>query len=229
MKQPDFSDILERIVASRAADAARYRTIEGRCPIHGAYSVKVLPREDGRYRGHAECPHGVAQAKTEHDRIEALCDTFARKAKAFRSLIAGTQLYQEPSATFEGFKAETPEKLRAKSIVMRFTNGFIEQQLTKKNPDCGLFLFGGSGNGKTHIAMACLDVLASKGVPIIFTTNLDGKELKACLDERIVSRIVAVTYPIHFSWPDVRKSSGYSTKSAEELFGEAWGVKEVVA
>lgn len=290
MKQLDLSETYKRIAKLRASEAQKMRTFSGVCPIHGAYTVKKLPDDRGRYSDHVECPHCQSLKKTEKDRYEAIVDTFRRRSLALSDLLRACSVYQAPSATFDEFIAETDDQKRAKRIAMRFASAFLERQLAQRNADCGLFLFGGCGNGKTHIAMAILDNLSKQGipgffirvpdlfdlinqkndfpvtklisslcgvsclvlddlgvqswskaeqkrlqqiiegrqcqgVPTVFTTNLDGSNLVACLDQRIISRIAASTYAMHFSWADHRKSAGYATRSAEELF--FW--EEVVA
>ena len=60
----------------------------------------------------------------------------------------------------------------------------------------------------------------SAHLPTIFATNLNKKELTACLGERVMSRLEHTTYRIVFDWDDWRQRSKPSDMDVDEVFGE---------
>jgi len=82
--------------------------------------------------------------------------------------------------TFENFIRDTPEREKCYSTVKRYADNF---HAYSKNGD-GLYIEGGNGTGKTHLAAAIALQLISNGIPCICKTSIDlFADIRKAFDE----------------------------------------------
>lgn len=108
-----------------------------------------------------ECPrcHDTGFTIVVRDGYDYAAPCGCREAAPGRSRSSVPARFQE--ARFENFATQTPSLKRARTTV---------QEFAKRYPavECGLFLMGPEGIGKTHLACALLNLLLSRGIPGLY-------------------------------------------------------------
>ena len=130
------------------------------CPAHGDYAGEIrrlLSREVK-----TPCPQCAAE-QAEADRVaaEARAVEARRRERAARYRAAGLPL-RFWERDFEGYRTRTPEQRKALATVRRYAEQF---GALAERGTC-LLLCGGSGTGKTHLAVALAKNLLEEGYDV---------------------------------------------------------------
>ena len=105
--------------------------------------------------------------KAEEERLE---NERKKKVERFSRLLASSGIKKRfESRTFENFRTDTEMQKRAYTIAKRYADNF--DKASKEG--YGLYIVGGNGTGKTHIAAAITLQLIGQGIPVIFKTSPD--------------------------------------------------------
>lgn len=125
------------------------------------------------------CPQGAAEfaaqqveaARREWERREA--EAIQRRVQR---LIGDSGIQARfLNRTFDTFE-KTGENARALNAAVEYANTFVDKLPTQENPEPGrngLFITGGKGVGKTHLAVAIANQLLSTGTAVICMTMID--------------------------------------------------------
>jgi DNA replication protein DnaC len=141
----------ERLEAERAyfnrdgaaADGVKARTVV--CPRHGEYrAYNFLSSIPDVWTGCPKCAEDAREKEREAERAERLEAERAYYSNDFEAMNIRKMYYE---ATFENFIAETEGLRRNRDAVKRFCD---------ENGAGKLFLIGGCGAGKTHLACAAV-------------------------------------------------------------------------
>lgn len=124
------------------------------CPTHGEYTARYIVIGDGDRRG-GRCPECVkADDKAEKDRERARREQLARDERA-RALEELGVWPRHLGKTFENFRAETPQQIRALKECM----ALAERVQANPRGAPSIILVGNPGTGKTHLACAMVQQL----------------------------------------------------------------------
>lgn len=160
-KAPEPQEALsERILRAVHGDKIRHRFT---CPRHGAYSIWIPKGESPQKWPHAcpVCEHEEEELRKEH---AAQCEKLLRAAGFVSAFLLDVGVRKPKKRTFEDFVARTSSQDFAKDTCERFARNFFKR-LHAKKAGLGIYLSGEFGSGKTHLALAILDVLERLGVP----------------------------------------------------------------
>ena len=118
-------------------------------------------------------------AKKESERLEAERKT---KVEQIEKLFSDSGIKKRfANRTFANYKTETDMQKRAYNSAKKYADNF------KKAAEAGdgLYIVGGNGTGKTHLAAAIALQLIGQGVPVIFKTSPDlFADVKKAFGER---------------------------------------------
>lgn len=100
---------------------------------------------------------------TDEDRAEYLLDYFARNAAALNRKRKGETQGIDPTCTFETYETspDIPKQIKALKVCKRFADRLVERIVKDQNGGIGLLMQGEPGCGKTHLAHAILNSVAS--------------------------------------------------------------------
>lgn len=168
----NIAKILHRSAPKNESLHHRIETYE--CPIHGHQEYEAwVP-------GKPYCP---ACKREEKDRAE-LSAEHKRDCINFVQSIYNMLALRDPNAlgscSFENYEPETAEEKSNCKIVQRFADRFSIREdkrlLAKKNGlrdwrrenSKGLFMYGTTGNGKTHLALAAMSSIHRQGYRALY-------------------------------------------------------------
>lgn len=147
------------------------RTVTYDCPKHGTRYIVQFCRHDGTW------PRVTCDLCFETSRppIQLLMKSDPYKAAYAKLVSLGVLDVQNPmpSATFDGYKVNVRGQAKAVDACRRFAEGLPERLRTGRNAGLGLYLHGGYGTGKTHLASAILGRCKDLGVPGAYVSAVD--------------------------------------------------------
>lgn len=159
----------------QVAPAGVTKVFEGFCEKHGAYSIRYLIGPDGKpFKADLTCPKCKAEAKeawtaehaTEIAAAKKAAEEQARLKKEHEAAKARQKALEDAlqqaaipleyeHATFETYHPTTKENAEALRQAKLYANNFSRVRTT----GVGLFLYGATGTGKSHIACSILKTL----------------------------------------------------------------------
>ncbi|MBL0387879.1 ATP-binding protein [Tumebacillus sp. ITR2] len=161
---PVLQDVPDSLLKISSGDLFEVLLIQRKCPLCTGY-LNCWRDGDGKgeIRGiKSVTPHGI---EFEEYTCQPARDHFARIAHA-KMLEQAGMTKAERRFSFNTFPPEQKERhIKMVEHAERFANEFTPD---KQEP--GIYLFGSSGIGKTHLLLAVCNQLIDRGVPAVFTT-----------------------------------------------------------
>lgn len=110
--------------------------------------------------------------KTDAQRVAWIADLFERRMMVLRS--AFRKRYPSDGMTFENYQlTDDASQAKALAVCKRFADRIMDRISTDKNAGVGLFFFGLTGTGKTHLSQAILRRTRELGCPGLYITASD--------------------------------------------------------
>lgn len=139
-----------------------------------------------KYPQRCDCPSAQEywRRKDEKDRVKKLTEEEEaerkRRAERMQGLMDESGMKRRfMNRTFETYKTDTPEREKAYNVSRSYAENF-DAAFKRGN---GLYIMGGNGTGKTHLAAAIAIDLMRREIPVIFRNSVTlMQELRDKLD-----------------------------------------------
>ena len=177
----------ERLLRAIHGDKVRHRFI---CEKHGSYSIFVPQGVDPSTYPH-KCPICEHEEEKQREAEKALRAKLHRTADFVEAFLREEGVRKNDKRTFAQFVPVTPSQGYAKDLCQKFAQRFLKRLYAKK-AGLGIFLSGNFGSGKTHLALAILDVLASLDVPGVLVKTADLVDALNADQSQVSKRIGAL-------------------------------------
>lgn len=177
----------ERILRAVHGDKERHRFM---CEKHGSYSIFVPKGVDPATYPH-KCPICEHEEEKQREAEKALRAKLHRTADFVEAFLREEGVRRSDKRTFAQYRPVTSSQDFAKDICEKFAQRFLKRLYAKK-AGLGIFLSGNFGSGKTHLALAILDVLASLDVPGVLVKTADLVDALNADQSQVSKRIGAL-------------------------------------